>query len=224
MTSAATTPGVLDEGVTRTALLVDFGGVLTSPVLDAFAALSQECGLAKGEALRLLTQDEQARSALVEHEEGRLDDAGFEEALGAAVVRAGGHLPDRSLLATLDAHMELDTAMIDLVREVRAAGIPVALVSNSLGRGCYDRVDLDELFDVAVISGRVGVRKPSRRIYTIACERLGVAPQECVLVDDLEHNLAGAARLGVLGVHHRDAALSAPQVRRSLGLPVPATP
>lgn len=224
MTSTATPPGALDEGAPRTALLVDFGGVLTSPVLDAFAGLSEQCDLPRGAALGLLTDDEQARRALVAHEEGRLDDAGFEEALGAAVVRAGGRLPDRGLLAVLDDHMALDTEMIELVREVRAAGVPVALVSNSLGSGCYDRVDLDELFDVAVISGQVGVRKPSRRIYALACERLGVEPTDCVLVDDLEHNLAGAARLGVLGVHHRDAAGTARQVRRRLGLPAPAAP
>ena len=97
--------------------------------------------------------------------------------------------------------------------------MPVALVSNSLGRDCYARVDLDELFDVTVISGQVGVRKPSRQIYRIACERLGVAPGQCVLVDDLEHNLVGAARLGIDGIHHRTADETIPRVRAALGLP-----
>ena len=86
-----------------------------------------------------------------------------------------------------------DTAAADLAR---AAGVPVALVSNSLGRDCYARVDLDELFDVTVISGQVGVRKPSRRIYAIAADRLGLAPEQCVMVDDLEEALAEAVAPG----------------------------
>lgn len=202
------------------ALLIDFGGVLTTPISYAFGALSAEAGLAPGEALSLLAGHEGARTALREHEEGRLDDEGFEDAFAAALAESGGRLEARGLLARLEERMRLDEPMIELVREVRRQGVPVALVSNSLGRNCYARVDLDELFDVTVISGRVGVRKPSRRIYAMACEQLGVSPEQCVLVDDLEHNLVGAARLGISGIHHREATATAQRVRALLGLPV----
>lgn len=203
-----------------TALLIDFGGVLTRPISAAFGALAREAGLEPGTALRLLATHEGARVALAEHEVGRLDDAGFEDAFAAALAEAGGAVEPRGLLSRLGAHLDLDEPMIALVREVRAAGVPVALVSNSLGSDCYARVDLDELFDIAVISGEVGVRKPSRRIYAIACERLGVAPQECLLVDDLEHNLVGAARLGIAGIHHRTSPETIARVREELGLPL----
>ncbi len=83
--------------------------------------------------------------------------------------------------------------------------MPVALVTNSFGRDCYEGFDLHALADVVVISSDVGVRKPSRRIYAIACERLGVASASCVMVDDIEHNLDGASRLGIAGVLHRSA-------------------
>lgn len=204
------------------ALLIDFGGVLTTPIADAFGALSADAGLAPGEALSLLAGHEGARTALREHEEGRLDDEGFEDAFAQALADSGGRMEARGLLARVAARMQLDEPMVELVREVRRQGVPVALVSNSLGRDCYALVDLDELFDVTVISGRVGVRKPSRRIYAIACERLGLPPEECVLVDDLEHNLVGAARLGITGVHHRHAGETAPRVRELLDLPSPA--
>ena len=206
----------------RSALLIDFGGVLTAPITGAFGAVSRAAGLDPKHALSLLKHHEGARSALAEHEMGRLDDEGFEDAFAAAMVEAGGRIEARGLLARLEEHMELDEPMIDLVRQVRRSGIPVAMVSNSLGRNCYARIDLDELFDVSVISGQVGIRKPSRRIYAIACEELGVAPQECVLVDDLEHNLVGAARLGIHGIHHRTAGETIARVRADLGLP--ATP
>ncbi len=203
------------------ALLVDFGGVLTVPLERAFGALSVESGLDPRTALRLLATHEGARTALGEHEVGRLDDEGFEDALAAAIAEVGGRVEARGLLARLAHHLDLDEPMVDLVREVRAAGVPVALVSNSLGRDCYARVDLDELFDVTVISGQVGVRKPSRRIYAIAADRLGLAPEQCVMVDDLEHNLVGAARLGIRGIHHRTAADTVRAVREVLGLPTP---
>lgn len=206
-------------GRPATALLIDFGGVLTAPIGGAFRALGAEAGLAPDAALQVLASHEGARTALAEHEMGRLEDEGFEDAFAAALVEAGGQVEARGLLAGLARHLDLDEPMIDLVREVRAAGVPVALVSNSLGRDCYARVDLEELFDVTVISGQVGVRKPSRGIYRIACERLGVDPSECVLVDDLEHNLVGAARLGIRGLLHRTAEETVPRTREALSLP-----
>ncbi|NYF97707.1 HAD family hydrolase [Janibacter cremeus] len=210
-------------GAPLSALLIDFGGVLTTPISDAFGALSAEAGLAAGEALSLLAGHEGARTALREHEEGRLDDEGFEDAFAQALAESGGRMEARGLLARIEARMRLDEPMVELVREVRRQGVPVALVSNSLGRNCYARVDLDELFDVTVISGRVGVRKPSRRIYAMACEQLGVPPEQCVLVDDLEHNLVGAARLGIVGIHHRQAGETADRVRELLDLPATTT-
>ena len=216
-----TSPTAQCRQLAAAALLVDFGGVLTVPLERAFGALSVESGLDPRTALRLLATHEGARTALGEHEVGRLDDEGFEDAFAAAIAEVGGRVEARGLLARLAHHLDLDEPMVDLVREVRAAGVPVALVSNSLGRDCYARVDLDELFDVTVISGQVGVRKPSRRIYAIAADRLGLAPEQCVMVDDLEHNLVGAARLGIRGIHHRTAADTVRAVREVLGLPTP---
>lgn len=220
MTSPDPTPVA---GRPARALLIDFGGVLTSPIGTAFGALAADAGLAPDSALQVLATHEGARTALAEHEVGRLDDEGFEDAFAAALAEAGGGIEPRGLLATLAAHMDRDEPMIEIVREARAAGVPVALVSNSLGRDCYAKVDLDELFDVCVISGQVGIRKPSREIYRIACERLGVDPTECVLVDDLEHNLVGAARLGIDGILHRTAAESVPLIRVALSLPAPTS-
>src|SRR5207249_10273749 len=122
------------------------------------------------------------------------------------------------------AGMGRDDAMIDALAALRTAGVPVALVTNALGRDCYDGFDLAALADVAVISSVVGVRKPSRRIYAIACERLGAAPADCVLIDDVEHNPAGAARLGIAGVLHRDAARTVSELEERFGLRAAASP
>jgi methionine salvage enolase-phosphatase E1 len=54
--------------------------------------------------------------------------------------------------------------------------------------------------------------------YAIACERLGVEPADCVLIDDVAHNLDGAARLGIAGVLHRDAAATIRELGERFGL------
>ncbi len=75
-------------------------------------------------------------------------------------------------------------------------------------------------FDALVISGVEGIAKPDPAIFVLACERLGVAPQEAVFVDDLTVNVAAAQAAGLTGVQFRDAA----QLRAdllALGLPVP---
>ena len=205
------------------ALLIDFGGVLTSSVLDAFRSLSVDLGLAPETALNVLSSNEEARTALIEHEVGRVAEEEFEEAFAAALTEAGVRVESQGLLARFDAYLDLEESMIETVMEVRRRGVPVALVSNSLGRDCYARIDMEELFDVSVISGKVGVRKPSRRIYRIACEQLGVAPEECILVDDLQNNLDGAARLGIRGVLHRTAPETIARLGEFLALPVGPT-
>ena len=95
-------------------------------------------------------------------------------------------------------------------------------MSNAFGRDTYAGFELSELADVVVISSEVGIRKPSRRIFEIACERLGVAPHESVMIDDLQQNLDGAAKLGIAGVLHTDGADTARQLSETFGLPATA--
>ena len=92
--------------------------------------------------------------------------------------------------------------MVGAVRAAKEAGLKTGLISNSWGLGIYDRAPVD-LFDATVISGDVGLRKPQPEIYLLACQRLGVEPAECVFVDDLRENCAGAGAVGMTGVLHR---------------------
>lgn len=188
------------------AVLVDFGGVLTTSVIEAFGAYSQSVSGDPALVLRLLRDDSEAAAALADHECGRLSQAAFEARIAERLAERGVPVPPSGMVAAVQAAMHPDEAMLAALARLRAHGVPVALVTNSLGDDCYRGFDLSELADVVVISSEVGVRKPSRRIYEIACERLGVAPEECVLIDDLLHNLSGAARIGIRGLHHVDSA------------------
>ncbi|RAG83430.1 HAD family phosphatase [Streptacidiphilus pinicola] len=188
------------------AVLVDYGGVLTTDIFVSFRACSARL---TGDPLaveRLLRGDEEVSRALVAHERGLLPQAGFEEALAGALRARGVEVAPDGLLDALAAEIRPDERMLAAVRRLHQSGVPVALVSNALGDDLYRDVDLETLCDVAVISSQVGERKPSRRIYAIACERLGVAPEDCVMIDDLKQNLDGAARLGIRGLHHTDSA------------------
>ncbi|TLF73198.1 HAD family hydrolase [Nocardia cyriacigeorgica] len=189
----------------REAVLVDFGGVMTTSVLEGFREFGASIGY-PDLPITLLSTDEISRRLLADHESGRIDadafDAGFAERLrahGAAVDPDG-------LSARMQVGLRRDEDSIELIRELRDAGTPVALVSNAFGRDCYAGFDLTELADVVVISSEVGIRKPSRQIYRIACDRLGVRPEQAVMIDDLQQNLDGAARLGIAGVLHTAAA------------------
>lgn len=218
MSTVATVRDPVDSTrMTRTAVLIDFGGVITTSVLQALEEFSESLGASAGLILKLLGHDTTARKLLVEHECGRIDadvfDRGFAERLCANGVQVR---PD-GLSARMQSGLRRDEDTMRLTEELRAAGVPIALVSNAFGRDCYGGFDLDALADVVVISSEVGVRKPSRRIYAIACERLGIDPRQAVMVDDLQQNLDGAARLGIAGVLHADAADTRKQLSERFG-------
>lgn len=202
----------------RTAVLVDFGGVITSSVLRAFTAFGASLGGDPRLPLDLLAQDQRSRTLLADHECGRLDAGGFERGFAERLRVHGADVPAEGLTARMQAGMSIDQDMLALLGDLRAVSRPVALVSNSFGTGTYDGVDLSAVADAVVISAEVGIRKPSRRIYAIACERLGIDPEEAVMIDDLQQNLDGAARIGIGGVLHTSAADTRRQLAERFGI------
>ncbi|WP_194914262.1 HAD family hydrolase [Catenulispora rubra] len=190
---------------TPRAVLTDFGGVLTSSVFEAFETYSVSVSGDPALFGTLFRAEPAAGALLVEHECGRIDQAEFERGIAELLAPRGIVVPAPGFVDSFQALLKPDEEMIAAMRALRAADVPVAIVSNSLGDDAYAGYDLTELADTSVISGEVGVRKPSRAIYELACTRLGVEPSECVMIDDLEHNLQGAARLGIIGLHHTDS-------------------
>lgn len=188
------------------AVVVDFGGVLTTSVGAALTAFGAGIGSDPSLPARLLSRDDESARLLVDHEEGRLSQLGFEEGFAARLRAHGAAAEADGLVGRIQAGLRPDQAMLALVRDLRAAGVPVALLSNSLGDDCYAGYDLPALFDAVVISAEIGARKPSSRAYAAVCTELGVAPEHAVMVDDLEHNIVAARRFGMAGIVHTDAA------------------
>jgi epoxide hydrolase-like predicted phosphatase len=114
--------------------------------------------------------------------------------------------------------MRPDQAMLDAVAAAKRAGVRTGLISNSWGRGRYDRSAFPELFDGWVISGEEGMRKPEPAMYRLGAERIGLEPAQCVFVDDLPFNLKPARELGMATVLHRDAKQTIPELEDLLGV------
>jgi putative hydrolase of the HAD superfamily len=73
-------------------------------------------------------------------------------------------------------------------------------------------------FDHVVESSKVGCRKPEPRFYEIACELVGVSPNECVFLDDLGVNLKPAAAMGMRTIKVGDPAIALQELSDHLGL------
>jgi putative hydrolase of the HAD superfamily len=201
------------DGARRTALLVDWGGVLTTNLFASFGAFCEGEGIAPERIGESFRSNRAFRDLLIAFEEGSVAEADFER--GFASVLGCEHV---GLIDRLFARVGPDPLMLGAVRAARAAGIRTGLVSNSWGTRRYDRAMLAELFDGVVISGEVGMRKPSPQIYALGAERVGAEPAACVFVDDLPFNLPPAEELGMATVHHVEAASTIPELERLLGV------
>ncbi|HVQ96802.1 MAG TPA: HAD family phosphatase [Mycobacteriales bacterium] len=187
------------------ALLIDYGGVLTTPPADSFRRWLAEDRLDRARFRELmhgwLAADAPGNVAH-DLETGRLTPEEFERRLIAELVRPDGSTAEPTgLLSRMFAGMEAETSMIDVVRRLHVAGVRTGLVSNSWGFS-YPTEGWADLFDAVVISGEVGARKPEPEIYLMAAAQLRVPPSACVFVDDLAANVRGAAAVGMIGVHH----------------------
>jgi putative hydrolase of the HAD superfamily len=113
-----------------------------------------------------------------------------------------------------------DLAMYDTIRALRGAGFSTALLSNSWGCEEYPRADFPDLFDTVVLSGEVGMRKPEEGIFLHTAETLGLTPQECVFIDDIEANVRAAEAVGMTGLHHREPDSTTRRLSAILGIPL----
>jgi putative hydrolase of the HAD superfamily len=196
------------------ALLVDYGGVLTTNVFDSFRDFCVAEGLDPDSIRRLFREEPRALRLVRALETGELSEDEFGERFGELLeIEERGGLVDRMF-----GGVRPDEEMLAALRRARAAGIRTGLISNSMGAGRYDRATFHELFDGVVISGEVGMHKPQPEIFLLGAERAGVEPGDCVFVDDLRENCEGAEAVGMTAILHRGAAKTVPELERLLGL------
>ena len=197
----------------RSAVLLDWGGVMTSDLFGSFATFCAEEGLDRDVLANLFRHDRDARALLIDFECGRLEEVDFEPRLATAL----GLTWNDGLIDRLFGGAGIDQAMVDGVRALHDRGVPTGLVSNSWGTRRYPRELLADLFDGVVISGEEGFRKPDPRMYELGAQRIGCEPGACVFVDDLAFNLDPARELGMAVVHHTSAASTLAELERLVG-------
>lgn len=203
-----------------TALIVDFGGVLTTSMADSFAAFVNGEGV-DGRHLHDVLFSNYGEGSLVHGiETGRVTMEEFERELATRLrTTTGDPVAADGLVKRMFAGARADTRMINAVRKARESGLRTALLSNSWGnRDSYEFEHFDTLFDAVVISGEVGLRKPDPAIYALAAREVGVPAEQCVFVDDIATNVRGAVAAGMVGIHHSDAGTTIEELEALFGI------
>jgi len=208
-------------------VIIDWGGVMTRPILDTVDAwiraeqIDRDSYTTVMRAWVTQAYGDGADNPIHALERGECTNEEFERQLAGQLTHVDGR-PVRAdgLLAKMFAATAMETAMLELVRSLRRAGLRTALLSNSWGNDDYPRHLFPELFDVVVISAEVGMRKPEERIFRHTAELLGLAPEECVFIDDVEANVLAAQALGLETVHHREPGPTVAWLSERLGLPL----
>ena len=208
-----------------TTVISDFGGVLTTPLVQSFAAVQDETGIPFEELGKAMAEIERVdgKHPLYELEKGELTEEGFLAKLGDALEPALGHRPELHRFREIyfDA-LHPNQPMIDLMREAKARGRRMALLTNNVREWeplWRSMLPVDEIFELVVDSGFVGYRKPDREIYDLTLERLGDAdPRDCLFIDDTDVNCTAAEELGMTPVHYRDNDQAIGEIREALRL------
>jgi putative hydrolase of the HAD superfamily len=213
------------EGAAIEAVVSDFGGVLTTPLMGSFMALQDAHGVSVedfGAAMRAAAEKEGGEIPLYKLERGEITEPEFLEILRDGLAPRLGHRPElhRFREVFFDA-LDPNEPMIELMRECRRGGHRMAMLTNNVQEWeplWRTMLPVDEIFELVIDSGWVGYRKPERQVYEITLERLGLPASSCLFLDDLEVNCEAARELGFTAVHYREPDQAIAEVREALGL------
>ena len=206
-------------------VISDFGGVLTSPLIQSFAAVQDQTGIPFEELGKAMSQLEQEEGVhpLYELEKGRLAEPDFLQKLGDTLEPALGHHPEMHRFREIYFEaLQPNEPMIELMRELKERGYRMAMLTNNVREWeplWRSMLPVDEIFELVVDSAFVGLRKPDPEIYRLTLERLGgVEAGSCLFVDDIELNCETARELGMTAVHYREPGQATTEIRLALGL------
>jgi len=186
------------------AILWDFGGVLTSSPFEAFNRYEQEHGL-PADFIRTINATNPEANAWARFESSQIGIAQFDVEFAQESELAGHRIPGRAVIELLSG--DVRPRMVNVLDHCKQH-FRVACITNNVKSGQgpgmardSERADavrsVMERFDLIVESSVEGIRKPNPMIYQLTCERLSVAPERAVFLDDLGINLKPAKALGM---------------------------
>lgn len=219
---------MLETGRPIRGVITDWGGVMTGPIRDMVRNWLDDENIDPRQyaaAIRpwVLDAEDPSGNGNPIHtlERGESTTEEFERLLAARIVsRDGRPVSPEGLLGRMFAGSAYCDPMHAAVQAARAAGLRTGLLSNSWGMDDYPRHLFPGLFDVVVISAEVGMRKPEQRIFRHTAGLLGLTPQECVFIDDLEVNVVAAEAVGMTAVLHTEPDATVARLSEILGLPL----
>ncbi|MFE7404082.1 HAD-IA family hydrolase [Streptomyces sp. NPDC057557] len=202
----------------RKGLVLDFGGVLTTPLLPAALAFERREELTEGTLLTGMYLNPEGIRLTEELERGMLTQTQWNEAAGRLLG-----IPPDNLMGRIFADLRPETSVIAAAAAARRAGVKVGVLSNSVGLtpwNLYDGYEVENLYDAVVLSEVHGTRKPEPEIFRLVLKELGLTAEECVFVDDTEQYLPPAAELGFATIHAVEPARTVTALETLLGIPL----
>jgi putative hydrolase of the HAD superfamily len=205
------------------AIVCDFGGVLTTPLVDAFLGLQQSRGIpldAFGAAIARVAEQDGGANPLFELETGRLTEAQFVEKLTEALrEQLGRDVALDRFGESFFEHLHPNDELFAFMRALHGRGYRMAILTNNVREWeslWRPMLPIDEIFELVVDSGFEGLRKPDPAIYELTLARLAVPADATLFVDDTEVNCDAARALGMQAVWFRSNAQAIADVEAAL--------
>lgn len=214
------------------AVICDFGGVLTSPLVGSFMAFQDHTGIpmeALGKSMQRIYERDGAHP-LYELEKGHVTEAEFLTGLAAELEADLGHVPEMHDFKELYFNaLDPNEEMIAEMRSLRESGMRMAMLTNNVREWeplWRSMLPVDEIFELVVDSAFVGMRKPEPEIYHLTLDRLSehdpetlgdLEFSECLFIDDFEVNCAAATELGMSAVRFVSNDQALPEIRSAIG-------
>ena len=202
-----------------TAVLFDFGGVITSSPFEGFAAYEREAGLPQ-DLIRKINSTDPDNNAWAKYERSQITREEFLQLFASEAAALGHEVDSERVLQCLST--QIRPKMVQTVQRL-AKTYKTAILTNNLidvseedinpGPSREHLGSVSAVVDAIIESSKIGVRKPDKAFYHIACEELDVTPDECVFLDDLGINLKPARAIGMTTIKVE----SEPQALHDLG-------
>ena len=204
--------------MTITAVLFDFGGVITTSPFEAFARYEQTNGLPV-DFLRTVNATDPDANAWARLERNEIDLAGFDAAFADESRALGHRVAGADVLALLSGDLRPEVVRaVERCSERLKTGL---LTNNVVGMDPSGAIaGVLSHFDAVIESSVVGVRKPDPAFYELACDALAITPDQAVFLDDLGINLKPARALGMQTIKVGDPALALQELEATVGFPL----
>lgn len=192
----------LDDGARMSetpiaAVVLDLDGVIRYFDIFHRASVEMRHGLADG----ILWNVAFSRDLLEALVTGQITRAEWGRRIGAAV---GNPIAAEQWLA---APVTVDQGVLEVVDQVRARGLPAAILTNGTDTipTELDELGLTNRFDTVFNSAEIGVAKPDPRIFEHVCQQLGLPPEAIFYTDDSAGHVAAATEMGMVARRFVDA-------------------